>query len=384
MSAPALLTLSLFTAAVPPPNDLGTRPVGVWTVWAAVSAGGGNVAFSPTGVRRTVAMLRPAVAGTAAGDLDHAFPDLEAVGPVPPDGPFSALDAIWVRTGLPIRPTYRAAVERIGGEVKSLPTADPTAAVNRWIEVGTAERVRGLFPPGALDGAELVLVDALSFRGTWPTPFRPTQTPIRFRTASGSVVTAPGMTITTTCRYAPPEADRPAAVELPYAAGLALTVLLPPAGEEGPASLTESELAAVRAALRPARVTVTLPPFSIRSRHNLLDPLAAAGAGAAVAAGADFSPLTPRPAGLTVGTLVQEAVVTVDEQGTSAAAATGGAVVRFGRRDPPAAFTADRPFLFVIAPVAAAPGGPAAERPRPAAPLFLGRVADPTEPDDRD
>ena len=75
---------------------------------------------------------------------------------------------------------------------------------------------------------------------------------------------------------------------------------------------------------------------------------------------ADFSGMT-RGGGLFLAAVEHEALVEVDEEGTEAAAASGGAVA--GSHGP--TVTVDRPFLFVI-------------RDEPTgAVLFLGRVADP-------
>ena len=64
---------------------------------------------------------------------------------------------------------------------------------------------------------------------------------------------------------------------------------------------------------------------------------------------ADFSGIAPQ---LYIGTAIQKANVTVDEEGTEAAAATYVAMrctaIPPGNRPPPRPFVADRPFLFII------------------------------------
>ena len=81
---------------------------------------------------------------------------------------------------------------------------------------------------------------------------------------------------------------------------------------------------------------------------------------------ADFSGIAPH---LYIGTAIQKANVTVDEDGTEAAAATYAVMKLRSARPipnaPPRPFVADRPFLFLI------------RETRTGLILFLGRVCKP-------
>jgi len=113
-------------------------------------------------------------------------------------------------------------------------------------------------------------------------------------------------------------------------------------------------------------VLVTLPKFRIEGEFSLAGPLAAMGMGDAFTEKADFSGIA-RERPLFISEVYHKAFVTVDEQGTEAAAATGGAVTlgNVPLSELPVMFTADHPFLFLI-------------RDRPSgAILFMGRLADP-------
>jgi serpin B len=91
------------------------------------------------------------------------------------------------------------------------------------------------------------------------------------------------------------------------------------------------------------------------------DTLAKLGMPSAFGAGADFTGMVAS-GGLWLDRVEHEAVVEVDEQGTRAAAATGGAMV--ASHGP--TITVDRPYLYVIRDVGAGTI------------LFIGRVTDPT------
>jgi serpin B len=70
---------------------------------------------------------------------------------------------------------------------------------------------------------------------------------------------------------------------------------------------------------------------------------------------------------LFVGMVIHQANITVDEQGTEAAAATAvGMRATSAPMDPPVELTIDRPFLYAVRDTATG------------AVLFLGRVSDPS------
>ena len=103
-----------------------------------------------------------------------------------------------------------------------------------------------------------------------------------------------------------------------------------------------------------------MPTFDVDTATSVTEPLAAM-APAVFESGftemADDTPLLPTD-------VVHQAVVSVDEKGTVAAAATA-MMMAGGAPAEPLEFTVDRPFLFVIADTTTG------------APLFLGRVLDP-------
>ena len=112
---------------------------------------------------------------------------------------------------------------------------------------------------------------------------------------------------------------------------------------------------------------IALPKFDFGSEHDLSKTLPFMGMGAAFdPERADFGGIAPL---LYISTALQKANITVDEDGTEAAAATY-AVMKLRsagpiHKDPPRPFVADRPFLFLI------------RETRTGLILFLGRVCKP-------
>jgi serpin B len=160
------------------------------------------------------------------------------------------------------------------------------------------------------------------------------------------------------------------AVELAYTGGaLAMDVLLPAAGnfasfQQG---LTPDRLAAVLGALRPTTLGLALPKFTFDSTHRLNQTLEALGMPTAFTDAADFSGIFTVSEPLKVQTVVQKAHLAVDEEGTTAAAATGMAFRATSAVIPPLQLRVDRPFVFLLRDLASGQV------------LFLGRVTDPRQ-----
>jgi serpin B len=171
-------------------------------------------------------------------------------------------------------------------------------------------------------------------------------------------------------------ADGVQLLELPYVGDELAMLIVLPARADGLAALEQSldaaRLEAWIAALRPERVSVFLPKFTLDSKSPLAlaAPLQGLGIERAFERGrADFTAIAnpPEPAErLYVSEVFHKAFVKVDEQGTEAAAASAVILPRVASVErPPREFRAEHPFLFVI-------------RDRETgAFLFLGRVADP-------
>ena len=111
-------------------------------------------------------------------------------------------------------------------------------------------------------------------------------------------------------------------------------------------------------------VTLTMPLFEFGSDFRLGDTLAEMGMPDAFDAGADFSGMTGSR-DLWISEIVHKAFVSVDEEGTEAAAATGVNMLLAGFGEDTIAVTVDRPFIFLIRDTATGTV------------LFLGRVSNP-------
>jgi serpin B len=158
------------------------------------------------------------------------------------------------------------------------------------------------------------------------------------------------------------------AVELPYAGGvLSMLVVVPdegafPAFER---ALDGARLRDVVDGLRDAQVNLGLPRFEFRSQALLKSTLSELGMPIAFTEEADFSGMTPQGKDMFIQDVIHEAFISVDEEGTEAAAATAVVIGIVSAPELQVDMTVDRPFLFLI------------RDSETGAVLFLGRVLDP-------
>ncbi|WP_026370496.1 serpin family protein [Kallotenue papyrolyticum] len=278
-------------------------------------------------------------------------------------------NAVWGQQGFPFEKTYLDTLARFyGAGLSTLDMANQpqqaTETINRWVAEQTAARITDLLPPGVIGpNTRLVLVNAVAFKASWLFPFNESMTRDGvFTRLDGSTVTTPLMHGVQRVFYA--ESESWQAVSLPYVGRkVEMLVILPRAGRFAAveSSLSGDMLADLRNQLEERDVTLTLPRWEFDAALDLKELLMELGMSAPFEH-ADFSGISPRP--LWIDAALHRGAITVDEEGTEAAAAT--AIVMAERALPPATFQADRPLIYAIL-----------ERDTGAL-LFLGRVTDPS------
>ena len=145
-----------------------------------------------------------------------------------------------------------------------------------------------------------------------------------------------------------------------------MVILVPQAGqfEAFESSLDAERVDAIVKEREAWSVTLTMPKFDFESSFDLGETLATMGMPDAFSQTADFSGMTGSPE-LFISAVVHKAFISVDEEGTEAAAATGVAMAT-SAPEGHVELTVDRPFVFLI------------RDSRTGAVLFAGRVVDPT------
>jgi len=360
-----------------------------------LSAGGENVFFSPYSVSSALAMTYAGARGSTESqmaDVLHFDPMGQAVHPVfnwldlqlaeraevsPPfegDGlELSIANAVWGQKGHGFLQEYLDTLAvSYGAGLRLIDFAgDPDGsrvAINDWVSEETEGRIEDLLGPEAINAdTRLVLTNAIYFMAPWLKPFDEAQTRVElFTTLAGLHVTVPMMRQVETFPYA--RFDIGQAVELAYNGGeISMVLFVPDEGEYETfeASLDFERYGEIVTDLQEKRVDLSLPRFGFSYDVSLPDHLGSLGMTDAFLPGvADLSGIDGSR-DLFVSDVLHKAFITVNEDGTEAAAATAVVVPFTAVPEPPVALTIDRPFIFVIRDIPTS------------AILFLGRVIEP-------
>jgi len=282
-------------------------------------------------------------------------------------------NAVWAQKDFQILDAYFDVIEKYyGGNVENLDfigdTEGSRKTINGWVEGKTKEKIKDLIPRGAIDGqTRLVITNAIYFKGQWVKQFDLKNTQeSEFRVTPDKAVKVRMMNLRDAkFRYA--EDGTVQILELPYAGEeLSMLILLPkedsPDKVEG--TLTAQRINEWRASMKEEQVDVYLPRFKLETKYGLVETFKELGMRQAFDLGqADFSGMTGWR-DLFISSIIHQAFVEVNEEGTEAAAATG-VIVTLTAMPTKKIFMADHPFIFIIM-----------DRTTGAI-LFLGKVANP-------
>lgn len=363
---------------------------------------GDNAVLSPYSVYAVLAMAATGAKGATAAQLDALLGGDEAVQagnvtavdeavaaalaagrPVVQSDPrlsdsrperVDVANSIWLSPTLPVRSTYLDALATGFGvgtyEVDY--RGDPEAvrrAINSWVDQHTGKLIPELLGKGLItEDSVITLVNALRLSAPWAKAFDTQVAPITFITSAGTKAAAPGMSVTG--QFISSSGRGWTSVTIPYrGGGLAMTVVLPDPGAFG---AVRAELPTVlrtatasRAAL-PVRLTV--PTFGSQTHLSLTAALKSLGVTDIFdVRAADLSGIAGDPGNLFATDLVHQSVITVDERGTEAAAATALTIeAAAGHGGEIKTVTVDRPFFYSVHDTTTG------------APLFLGQITDPS------
>jgi serpin B len=283
-------------------------------------------------------------------------------------------NALWAQQGRSFNPVfielaqnqYRANIRQVDFRTQA---EAAIGEINKWVSEKTREKIKQVLPQGSLTPmTQLVLVNAIYFKGNWVTRFEKSETQDQyFHLANGSSVMVPLMHNSQHAKYMATETFQ--AVELPYLGNETSMVILLPRQANGLAQLEQvlslQFLTTVFSRLNQQRIELFLPRFTLDWQVDLKAVLGGLGMPDAFSTRADFSGIKAGEP-LWINDVFHHAWIEVNEQGTEAAAVTavpltGGA----GSPALPPVLRADHPFLFLIRDL------------RSGSLLFIGRLAAP-------
>ena len=306
-------------------------------------------------------VLHPAFHGLDTGLMQCAS-DIEGV-------QLSIANALWGQHGYGFLPDFRNVLaESYDAPLWLTDFVDaPEKArteINDWVSDATNGKIEDLMKPGTITPlTRLVLANAIYFKGTWKLQFDEAQTSAApFYRLDGSQVKVLMMRMKEHFPYT--EDMNYQAIELPYSGDtLSMVILLPRDGmfEDFEANLSTERLDAILAQMYSQKVQLGMPRFELTSEFSLADTLARLGMPDAFTGAADFSGMDGTR-DLFIGHVAHKAYVSVNEEGTEAAAATGVSMTL----SMPSMMTIDHPFIFLIRDI------------ETGTVLFMGRVLDPS------
>jgi len=361
----------------------------------------GNFVFSPFSVSLALAMTYNGAAGDTAAEmastmqftldrevLSRTMASLTAqillasnaeASEFEPERRLAIANALWGEQTFPFNAAFLAQLEAdygAGLQLVDFVQAAETAReqINTWIEEQTNGLIQDIVPQGAVtDLTRLVLANAIYFKSNWINQFSEALTQDQtFTLMDGSTVTVPMMRQEERSLYLVDNGYQ--AISLPYGGGLAMEIYMPDAGNFAAFEQTfiPDMMLMFRNSATLGEVALIMPRWETESDIPMTDLLQQMGMQLPFTSDADFSGMvdtTQTDEAIFITDVLHKAFISVDENGTEAAAAT---VVMMGATsampDPtqPFPFTIDRPFIYTI--VDQTTGSV----------LFMGRVLDPS------
>lgn len=234
--------------------------------------------------------------------------------------------------------------------------------INAWVEEQTNDRIEDLLPEGILTSAtRFILVNAIYFYGSWKSPFNAELTKDEpFTLLSGESVDVPLMRQSEYFGFF--EDENTVAASIPYVGDQVSLIAFMPADETADflaweESLSRDDFDTIAAAVRSLKDgEVTFPRFESEGDFKLSDTLEAMGmVDAFDECAADFGAITGAPpcidfVSLYISEILHKSFVSIDEEGTEAAAATAVifATPTSAPLDPPPSVRFDRPFYYAV------------------------------------
>ena len=269
---------------------------------------------------------------------------------------FSPANSIWYRQNGPQpSPAFvNTVTSDYLGTAQALDFSSPSAinTINSWVAKKTENKIPTILQ--SLDpSAEMVLVNAIFFNGSWLNAFKPGDTQdAPFYFPNGSSVSVPFMNEQVGIRVY--RAATYTLAELPYGTGKAfdMYLVIPNSTtqtiQQFAASFNGDSLTNGMPQLDSENVKLTIPSWSYSCSIDDLSPqLTKMGMGIAFTNSANFANMYPTTS-TAISRVIHKTWIQVSESGTQAAAATGIVVTPTDVEAGPPPVRADHPFVYII------------------------------------
>ncbi len=359
----------LYRRLAPDQGNLFCSPLSIYTALMMTAAGArGDTAREMSAVLHVPDVSSPQVQAAAEGLLNQLQNSRQ-------DFQLHIANALWAQEGFKCLPTFQNLLSSdYHTDLLRVDFHDQQSAcgtINDWVFRQTEGKISRLFSTGSLPAdTRMVLTNAIYFKADWLSPFSAARTRPGDFHVDGRAAAQPRTMMHAMGVFPLVQNDQFQALQLPYKGGKIAMLILLPRSIDGLTQL-ESKFSAKMVAnavagVEPAQVAMAIPKFKFSAEIGLSPTLKEMGMATAFTPGrADFSGIDGA-GDLFISAALHKAYVSVDEQGTEAAAATGIVMMPTVALLPRNTFTADHPFLFIIRDQVTG------------AVLFMGRIEDPS------
>ncbi|HET6528693.1 MAG TPA: serpin family protein [Balneolaceae bacterium] len=262
-------------------------------------------------------------------------------------------NSVWIRQGFEVKERFKEVVKKyFKARVESLDFSDPSAVdkINEWVSNNTEELIDSIIEGEIPARTMMYLINAIYFKGDWQYQFDPSDTADKkFNLQNGRSVSVEMMSQKN--ELAAYVSNEVKLLDLPYGDSLFTMTLMMPANEETPINefiqneLTASNVRHWLSEMSVAPTNIALPKFEMKYKIIMNDVLQNMGMGIAFSRNADFSNMAP---GLFISVVKHKSFITVDEEGTEAAAVTSVRMTLTSAGPKIRTIRFNRPFVFLI------------------------------------
>jgi len=328
----------------------------------------GNVFFSPYSIFVALAMTYEGAKNETADEMQQllSFPQQDDItlcsfGKIynllnhDNDYILHTANALWIKEEYPFLSSYLQYIEDyyIGKttEVDFSNSQQAAALINQWVMQQTNNKIKDLIQSTDINPlTALILTNAIYFKGEWKYAFDSDLTTNRsFWISSNKSIQVPMMNQgDTDLTFNYTETEDMQIIKMPYKGDeLSMIVYLPKDQNVSIVenNLTSSHFETWNALLSPQTVNIVFPKFTLNPEYSLKEPLMNLGMVNPFTNDADFSGMTGKN-DLYIEKVKHKAFISVDEQGTEAAAATSVHMTLKAVQS--TLFKADHPFVYCI------------------------------------
>lgn len=266
-------------------------------------------------------------------------------------------NAVWINKSFSLSPEYKELIREyydaslLEVNFKSR-LRSSRKTINKWVAKHTDNKITGLLKPEDIDPTvELIITNAVFFKGAWENPFDAEKTEKDiFYIDEKNTCQVDFMNSNQDAAYNYANVKNTHIIEMPYKNHTKSMLIVMPGAKNNLQSLEKSLSTGLYhewlVTLRPKKMQLSIPKFHASKRTALNKTLKTMGMPLAFTEEADLSGFTGGNNGLFISNVIHQANIRVDEKGAEATAAT--AVITSRSMNKANKLVINRPFIFII------------------------------------